>query len=109
MGRVSLEEAEDAVARAAGIAIGELKNLTVLDVARKIYDAALQALKVVQPAHVADATVGEYCRSLSEAVNDIDAERMLRDLSSQTGLSSTELERMPLSNLENYRQSEKDS
>jgi len=102
LAETSRAETEQAVAKAAGIDVGELANLTVLELGRKIFESVLKTAKVQNVPPDANATIGDYFKALAKVHGDIEPDGAVRDLSEQTGLSIDELQRLPLSRLSNY-------
>jgi hypothetical protein len=99
---ISLDEAKAAVARAAGLEPKRLDELSVLDVGRKIFEAALPKAKVQHVRPACDSTVGEYLDALARLSGEIDAGATLKALACQAGLTPARLRRLPLSRLADH-------
>jgi hypothetical protein len=96
---IGREEAEKAVAKAAGIEVCELKMLSVRNVGRKIVKRAseLGKARYVEPS--CDETVGTYFDMLGKTIDDIDPAKAIGELSRQTGLPQKKLRALPLAEL----------
>lgn len=97
---VGLDEAEDAVARIAGVERGALRSLTVREVGRRIVDNVLPRTGVTYAlAESSAGTFGELVQNVSRLNAGVDDASTLRDIARQTRLEVDTLAGLPLGEL----------
>lgn len=96
----SEDQARAVIARTAKAAPDELCDMTVLEIAKRIFDST--TAEVGQVGAAPDMSVSEYMKRLAGQCAEFDPAQGLRSLSAQTGLKRDHLAKLPLADLSGH-------